>query len=380
MSVMEASLDAEKQNPPFDIASCLSGVGRRAGKNPGSQAMDIAKLAFGFGRLTAREYYAFRLYEDEAYSFEDKQRFIGKRTQDRILTQAVPVDWWSVAHDKLVFYGLAAGLGFRVPRLQALYHPYRRFGQTPVLRDRDALKRFLRSEASYPFFGKPVKGMFSVAVASATRYEPDSDQILLSDQGWVGVESLAAQLGPYLKEGYLFQERLQPHEQLREICGDHLSTVRMMLLVEEDGPSLLHSLWKITAGDNIADNFWRPGNLLASLDADSGRVRRVIQGTGLDQVECETHPDSGRPLLGTTLPDWPKLKSLCLAGAASLPGLTMQAWDIALCPEGPLMVEVNIGGDFNLPQLATGRGLLDGAFADFLARRKLGPKRGGRFG
>ena len=49
MSVMEASLDAEKQNPPFDIASCLSGVGRRAGKNPGSQAMDIAKLAFGFG-------------------------------------------------------------------------------------------------------------------------------------------------------------------------------------------------------------------------------------------------------------------------------------------------------------------------------------------
>jgi hypothetical protein len=38
------------------------------------------------------------------------------------------------------------------------------------------------------------------------------------------------------------------------------------------------------------------------------------------------------------------------------------------------MVEVNIGGDFNLPQLATGRGLLEGAFADFLDRRGLGPK------
>jgi hypothetical protein len=76
-----------------------------------------------------------------------------------------------------------------------------------------------------------------------------------------------------------------------------------------------------------------------------------------------------------TLPQWPDLKAYCLAGAASLPGLSIQAWDIALCPEGPVMVEVNIGGDFNLPQLATGRGLLDGAFADFLDRRGLGPKR-----
>ena len=45
MSVTEASLDAEKQDPPFDITSCLSGVGRRAGQKPGSQAMDNANQA-----------------------------------------------------------------------------------------------------------------------------------------------------------------------------------------------------------------------------------------------------------------------------------------------------------------------------------------------
>jgi hypothetical protein len=375
VSLTEASLDAEKQDPPFDIGSCLSTVSRTAGKKPGSQAMDIAKLTFGFGKLTAREYFAFRLFDDEGYSFEDKQRFIGQRAQNRILTRAVPVEWWSVAHDKLVFYGLAEGLGFRVPKLRALYHPYRCFGQVPVLGDRTMLEEFLRDETNYPFFGKPLNGMFSVAVSSAIRYEAAGDRILLSERGWVAVEDFAAQLDPYLKNGYLLQERLMPHERLREVCGDHLSTIRMVLLIEDKGPTLLHCLWKIPAGDNIADNFWRPGNLLASIDAESGQIARVIQGTGLDQVVCKTHPDSGRPLLGMTLPQWPDLKAYCLAGAASLPGLSMQAWDIALCPEGPVMVEVNIGGDFNLPQLATGRGLLEGAFADFLDRRGLGPKR-----
>ena len=44
----------------------------------------------------------------------------------------------------------------------------------------------------------------------------------------------------------------------------------------------------------------------------------------------------------------------------------MQAWDVALGSTGPLLVEVNIGGDYNLPQLATGTGMLDAPFLAFL--------------
>lgn len=372
LSVEEVGLDAQKQDPPFDIASCLSGAVKRFGKKPVSQAVDMAKLAFGPGKLTAREYYAFRLYDDETYSFVDKQRFLGKRAQDRILLRTVPIDWWSVAHDKLVFHGLLSGLALPVPRIQALYHPFRRFGTTPGLRTAEDLKRYLREEAHYPVFGKPVSGMYSVAVVSATGYDRASDRIVLSGERRVAIEDFAAQLAPYSKDGYLFQDRLLPHEALREISGNHLSTVRVMILVDDDGPRILQSLWKIAVGANIADNFWRAGNLLAALEADSGRILRVVQGTGLDQVELEDHPVSGRRLLGATLPDWPKLTELCLAGAANLPGLTMQAWDVALCPEGPMFVEVNVGGDFNLPQLATGRGILDAELAAFLQRHKRG--------
>ena len=38
--------------------------------------------------------------------------------------------------------------------------------------------------------------------------------------------------------------------------------------------------WKIPAPHNIADNFWRPGNLLAALDRHTGEVKRVTTNVG----------------------------------------------------------------------------------------------------
>jgi hypothetical protein len=45
----------------------------------------------------------------------------------------------------------------------------------------------------------------------------------------------------------------------------------------------------------------------------------------------------------------------------------MQAWDVAPTDRGPVLIEVNIGGDFNLPQLAQAKGLMDERFRRFLA-------------
>jgi Sugar-transfer associated ATP-grasp len=104
-----------------------------------------------------------------------------------------------------------------------------------------------------------------------------------------------------------------------------------------------------------------------------GTVTRVIQGTGPDQVEVTRHPDTDQPLIGATLPDWAALTELCLRAARAFPGLRMQAWDIALTERGPVLVEVNIGGDFNLPQLAHASGLMDERFRAFVAGCANGP-------
>ncbi|MCI0654375.1 MAG: hypothetical protein L0Y39_07845, partial [Methylococcaceae bacterium] len=140
-----------------------------------------------------------------------------------------------------------------------------------------------------------------------------------------------------------------------------------MLLVTENGPEIFRTLWKITARGNVADNFWRPGNMLAALDAESGRVERVVLGVGPEQKELDLHPETSKPLKGLILPEWDKVKDLCFRGARAFSGLHLQAWDVAICETGPVLVEINIGGDFNLPQVATGKGMMDQQFTRFLA-------------
>jgi hypothetical protein len=94
---------------------------------------------------------------------------------------------------------------------------------------------------------------------------------------------------------------------------------------------------------------------------------RIIQGAGPDLEEVERHPNTHRVLNGVTLPDWPAAVNHTFEGATALPGLGLQAWDVALTDRGPVLVEVNIGGDFNLPQLATGKGLMDERLKAFVA-------------
>jgi len=369
VSPQEISLDLEKTDPTIDIGRCMVEAVRKYGKQPYSQVIDIAKLALGFGKLTPQEYYTYRLFDDGRYSFADKQRYIGKKTQVDILLKSTSPLWGAVAHDKLVYYGLLSGLGFPVPKTMALYHPFRRFGEAVTLRQAEDLVRYLRQDSIYPCFGKPVTGMYSVGASALNAYDSSSDSVVLGNGQKIGVESYVGQVSNFHKDGYIFQERLVLDPLLRDLCGDCIGTVRLMVLVRDSGAELFQALWKIPAGKNVADNFWRQGNMLGALDMENGRVLRVVRGVALEHAEVSVHPDTGKSLVGAVLPNWAAVKSLCLSAAESLSELSMQAWDVAITSEGPVLVEVNIGGDFNLPQLAAGRGLLTESFREFLAKK-----------
>jgi hypothetical protein len=175
----------------------------------------------------------------------------------------------------------------------------------------------------------------------------------------------------------MFQELLEPHGDLAAVCGSPtLSTIRVVLLVDEGEAALFRAAWKIPTGENQADNFWRTGNLIAPIDVTTGRVGEAVRGTGLAQERLSHHPDTGLAIAGTVLPDWAELAYLAREATSAFPGLQMQGWDIALTTRGPMLIEVNGVGDFNLPQIAYGRGLLDREYLAFLerCRRRAGRK------
>ncbi len=355
-----------KRDVGFNLPKSLQLAARAHGKSPGAQVVEIWRLRAGQGKLTPDEYYAFGLYDDRRFSFEDKLRFLGRAVQTRIIRRCNALEWWLLAHDKLVFYAMLQGQGLPVPATRTVYHRSRRFSAATTLADPAALTAHLRSGISYPCFGKPATGIRSIGVAALEAYDAASDRVVLKGGEAVALEAFVSELERYRADGYLFQELLRPHPELEQVVGPRLATVRLIVLLEDTGPAILHALGKIPVGDNPADNFWRPGNLLAALDAESGRITRVQQGAGPEQRELETHPDTGGRLQDLTIPDWPALTALGLQAATAFPGLRMQAWDIAPTDRGPVLVEVNIGGDFNLPQLAHRRGLMDDRFRAFL--------------
>lgn len=361
-----AILDIVKVEAPFNPAQCLSAVARAYGKSPMAQVRDFMGLHFGPGKLTLQEYYQFRLFDDSRYSPDAKRCFLGVKAQERLFAQHIPMHWRATVGDKIVFYALFTALGFPVPRTAALRHPTRSLGETTILRDSAALEAYLRDSAHYPFFGKPVEGIYSLGVALAESYDHDSDSVVLHDDRKVPVDDFVATTSENFAEGYLLQTPLIPHPAMAPYTDNRASTVRLMVFLGDDGPEIFQALWKIPGRGNIADNFWRNGNMLAALDIESGRVLRAVRGTGPDQEELQAHPDTGESLAGFELPLWQSVTELCRSAAVELPGLPFQAWDIAICPDGPVLVEANIGGDLNLPQIASGNGIMDQRLTEFL--------------
>jgi hypothetical protein len=108
--------------------------------------------------------------------------------------------------------------------------------------------------------------------------------------------------------------------------------------------------------------------MLGAIELKTGLISRVVRGAGVEMSLNEAHPDTKRPIVGTLIPRWEALTYLPVSAAKILPGIRTQSWDIAIAAEGPVVLEVNYGGDLNLAQLAHGAGVLDERYTEHLAR------------
>ncbi len=358
--------DFGKSKPSLNILQCMHHAARQKNKPYGAQIREILKLGVGDGKITPHDYYYYRLYDDELYTPEEKLRFVSEGISHRLLLKCCNVHWWAAADDKALAAAILKGYGIPIPETQAVYdRTGRNFRPAEKLSSIDELDRFLSGKARYPLFAKPLSGVGSFGAVSIKTY---ADRHLETANGRnVAIEAFVTQMGK--DQSYLFQTVLEAHPAIRGIASG-ISTVRVIVILDQGRTEILHTVWKIPAAGNIADNFWRPGNLLADIDAKTGMVRRVIRGFGLKFEELSEHPDSERPLRGLMLPDWNKLIALCLDCAPIFSGLAYQSFDIALTPSGPVVVEVNTGSAFNLSQLVTGRGFLTDRFAEFLRRHR----------
>ena len=354
--------------PAIDFRSNFA-LAAAAGRGMATMLRQVAALRFGPGRLTSNEYYYYRLWEADV-SGEAQRRYVGKLAQNPMHLACNKMEWQAVAADKLLFHSIMAGAGLPVPSLLATAHASRLLPGVPSLRTAEELRGFLHDPANYPLFAKPIAGKYSLAVLSADSMAGGTMALRGSPASATVDEAVQALTEG--KDGFLIQRRLEPAPVISTAFGGHLWSIRLLVLLTPDGPLLHRATAKIPTGGNPADNYWRMGNLLAALDPATGTVWRAVTGAAETLRLVTQHPDTGANLIGATIPRWTEMVGLVMQAAAMLPGIGTQSWDVAVAAEGPVILEVNFGGDLNLSQIACGYGTLDETYRQHLAQHGYG--------
>jgi hypothetical protein len=349
--------------PRIDVPRNLN-LALSARPNVISILREILALWRSGGRLSPNEYFYYRLW-DPSIPLEEKQRFVGKRAQYAMHLACNSQYWYCAAADKILFHTIMSGAAMPIPHLIAISAENRTVSGIPNLTNAADLAILLRQPELYPLFMKEVGGKYSLSVVSADCYEPVNDEVVLLRGARQSPESLAASMiGP---RGYIVQRRLRPDPGLAAAFGPRLWSVRVFVLQGKAGPRIHRAAAKIATGSNPADNYWRRGNMLGAIDLASGQILRTVCGSGADLRVNSAHPDTGRPIVGTQIPEWSRLKDIVLSAAPIFAGIHTQSWDVALTEHGPILLEINFGGDLNLAQLATGKGMLDDGYLEHLS-------------
>ena len=331
-------------------------IAKEAGYTEDFIKSEINRLRDLPGKLTAHEYYYYRLWESPA-----PETFAGREIRFGANDICNSYSWQATYSNKLLFHTIMKGADLPIPKIKALVHVLWTFPDAMSVTNSIELKQFLLNPNNYPLFAKPIFGSHGLGAIAAKGIE--GNVIHLCDNTTMHIDDLIDSY-PFGR-GYIIQELLQPKQRFTD--SSNIYTSRLLILNTTQGPVLHRGSVKISTGSNIADNFWLPGNILCAVDINTGLITRVIERGSYGLVY---DPEYSTNLVGNNIEDWHKAVRLGIQAAAYFPGIRLQSWDIAMTDKGPVILELNGAGDFNLLQLGQRVGVYDEVFAQHLAECK----------
>ncbi|TNF58915.1 MAG: hypothetical protein EP307_11450 [Rhodobacteraceae bacterium] len=349
-------------------------VARRFGVSPVRQLRERLALKFGPARLDGPEYYANGLY-DPAISPEAKKEYVGIKGSYQINVACSPMELTlarATLRDKVMYTALLRQLGLPTTRTQAVAHATRHFGAIPALSDTAAVCDFLMHRARYPLFGKPCEGEASVGSVMIRSLDAGARTLRLANGRDIDLDAFAREIFTDYPEGFIFQDTVRQDPALVAFTGDAVGTMRVVTLRDQDRARVLYAVWKVPSPTAMSDNFWQAGSMVAQVDAETGRVGPCWKGTGLNGGWIETHPVSGLRFEGFRVPHWAQVRDVAERGHQLFPEFGIVGWDIAVGPDGPVIIECNDNPYHVLWQLANRRGIRNAEFMpafDEAARR-----------
>jgi hypothetical protein len=316
-------------------------------KPPLRQLAEVIQLLLR-AQLTPEEYYLNRFYKsgiDYSYMLNYLSNFHLTRVYHQKLNDK---NWIFLFRNKLLFNSYFSSYGFPLTKLYGYFDC--NAGFTPdgaALNNKDHFEAFLRSKKPDSLVVKPVSGISGKKVLIIDEFNYDMNRItcrtrpgLEVDAGWI-VEQMLETSGEKLGTGYILEPKIRQHETMNEINPDAVNTVRINTLLDKDNRvHVIYAGLRIGRADSPVDNFSK-GGLFVKVDLEDGRLGKGYFNNMEHDGFFTDHPDTGAPFSGKCIPHWAEVIEICSKAAAISPFCRTIGWDMAITPEGPLIVEGN---------------------------------------
>lgn len=238
----------------------------------------------------------------------------------------------AVLDDKLLFSGLLAVSGLPAPRtLVTILGGRLVSGAGEELSEAEAVRRLEgRGAFAKTRTGWGGEGSFRID-ADGTIHGTDGTRVTRSLGGW---------LRRIRKTDYLVQELVEQDERCAQAAPASVNTVRCITFPGsgDEEPRVALAFWRVGNGRTVVDNI-SSGGMICAVDPSSGRV--ISRAADKTRMTYEAHPVTGFRFNGTELPGFGAILRTVRAGHRALDTSMSIAWDVAVTPGGPMILEGN---------------------------------------
>lgn len=141
--------------------------------------------------------------------------------------------------------------------------------------------------------------------------------------------------------GWLIQPYIEQHPFMLELNPYTVNTFRVITFVDADGGCKIHlAALRLGRRGSSADN-WDKGGLSVGIDIQTGRLGQGVFKPAYGGIWHSRHPDTDAEIEGRIIPGWASVLEICERAALAVSGIRSVGWDIALTPDGPLIIEGN---------------------------------------
>lgn len=305
-------------------------VKRASGKGYITQLMQI--LFYRLRGYGVKDYYIFFLYRGFSKPVINSVRYA---TWSRVLNKkhagVFPVDKW-------VFGNLCENFGLPSPKCHGVFHPIwgvRSTGRS--LKSEEDLHAFL-AERRRDLVFKPAAGAHGADVLIIDSYDRERREIRRTNGETVSLRAFFDLLCAK-DTRWLSQDRIVQHPELARLNASSVNCVRIITYLDDEGCArVVSALLKVGRASSEIDNA-TGGGMISAIDLDTGRTGEFVEI--FNERRFTHHPDNGRQIAGFLVPFLNDALEVAKRIHTLLPYPRHLGWDVAISPDGPVLIEPN---------------------------------------